>query len=111
MAANLDAIQTIVVLMMENRSFDHVLGYLSMPKYAGNYPSAGQIDGLRDDVGWLHSVANEWQGNKYFPIPLAEPRIPDPPHERPISRRSWPLRLTASFRSPDSSQAQPPPAT
>jgi len=30
----LDAIQHIVVLMMENRSFDHTLGYLSLPDYA-----------------------------------------------------------------------------
>ena len=35
MAADLGLIDTIVVLMMENRSFDHMLGYLSLPKYGG----------------------------------------------------------------------------
>jgi phospholipase C len=80
--ANLDAIQTVVILMMENRSFDHMLGYLSLPKYAGSYPSMKDVNGLRDDQDWLNSVANKWQGNSYFPIPLADARIPDPPHER-----------------------------
>jgi phospholipase C len=41
-ADNLTKIQRIVVLMQENRSFDHMLGYLSLP------PSAGGRD--RDDV-------------------------------------------------------------
>jgi phospholipase C len=82
MAANLDVIQTVVILMMENRSFDHMLGYLSLPKYAGSYPSAKDVNGLRDDQDWLNSVANQWQGHSYFPIALADPHIPDPPHER-----------------------------
>jgi phospholipase C len=82
MAPNLDVIQTIVILMMENRSFDHMLGYLSLPKYAGDYPSVKDVNGLRDDQAWLNSVANQWQEHSYFPIPLADARIPDPPHER-----------------------------
>src|SRR5579863_7745936 len=80
--ANLNDIQTIVILMMENRSFDHMLGYLSLPKYAGDYSSARVVNGLRDDQAWLNGVANLWQDKPYFPIPLGEPRIPDPPHER-----------------------------
>ncbi len=79
MPASLAEIQTIIVLMMENRSFDHMLGYLRLSAYGGN----AQVEGLRDDQGWLNSVANEWQGVRYQPGPLQEPRIPDPPHERP----------------------------
>ncbi|HEV2772998.1 MAG TPA: alkaline phosphatase family protein [Thermoleophilaceae bacterium] len=48
-------IDHIVVLMMENRSFDHMLGYLSLPETMGG---AGRtdIDGLRGaevDVNWF----------------------------------------------------------
>jgi phospholipase C len=78
MATDLGLIDTIVILMMENRSFDHMLGYLSLPRYGGR----ADIDGLREDQAWLDKVANQWQGNKYWPIRLGEPRIPDPPHER-----------------------------
>jgi phospholipase C len=79
MPADLAQIHTIVVLMMENRSFDHMLGYLRLPAYGGNT----NVDGVRDDSNWLNAVANKWQGIAYQPGPLQEPRIPDPPHERP----------------------------
>ena len=32
--AALDQFQTIVIVMMENRSFDHILGHLSMARLA-----------------------------------------------------------------------------
>jgi len=32
MSTVLDLVDTVVVLMMENRSFDHMLGYLSLQK-------------------------------------------------------------------------------
>ncbi len=76
---DLAQIQTIVILMMENRSFDHMLGYMRLPAYGGNT----DVDGVRDDQNWLNAVANTWQGVAYQPGPLLEPRIPDPPHERP----------------------------
>jgi phospholipase C len=41
---NLAKIDHIVVLMMENRSFDHMLGYLSLP---GGRPSGKAVNGLR----------------------------------------------------------------
>jgi phospholipase C len=82
MSINLDPIDTVVILMMENRSFDHMLGYLSLAHYAGDYPGSKEVDGLRDDQNWLNKVANEYQGAKYWPQPLKEARIPDPPHER-----------------------------
>ena len=79
MSTVLDLVDTIVILMMENRSFDHMLGYLSLKAFGGRT----DVNGLRDDRAWLNSVANKWQGNACAPIALAEPRIPDPPHERP----------------------------
>jgi phospholipase C len=49
----LDQIEHIVVLMMENRSFDHMLGYLS-------------LDGGRTDVDGLRpEMANEHEGRSY----------------------------------------------
>jgi phospholipase C len=78
MPSSLDQIDTIVILMMENRSFDHMLGYLSLARFGGR----ADVNGLRDDPAWLDRVANSWQGNRYWPTPLRDPRIPDPPHER-----------------------------
>ena len=52
-AANLEKVDHVVVLMLENRSFDHMLGYLSL---MGGRP---EIDGLRP------GLANEDQGRTY----------------------------------------------
>ena len=52
---NLGRIDHIVVLMMENRSFDHMLGYLSLEG------GRGDIDGLRSEHVNLHA------GKAYFP--------------------------------------------
>jgi phospholipase C len=52
-AANLEKVDHIVVMMLENRSFDHMLGYLSL---TGRRPD---IDGLRP------GLANEYQGRSY----------------------------------------------
>src|SRR2546423_2867891 len=50
---NLQKIEHIVVLMLENRSFDHMLGYLS-------------LEGGRDDVdGLKDGMKNEYQGRTY----------------------------------------------
>jgi phospholipase C len=57
MPAGLDNLKHIVVLMMENRSFDHMLGWLQSPGY--------QIDGLdgtqfnRDSTGEIARVTND----------------------------------------------------
>jgi phospholipase C len=52
-AGNLDKIKHIVVLMMENRSFDHMLGYLS-------------LEGGRADIDGLQaSFCNSHQGRNY----------------------------------------------
>ncbi len=50
---NLNKIEHIVVLMMENRSFDHILGYLSLA-------------GGRDDVdGLVLGMSNKYKGKTY----------------------------------------------
>ncbi len=71
MPAGLDALQHIVVVMMENRSFDHMLGYLQP-----NHPNIDGIKGAKaipDSTGAMISVQ-----------PLAEFRgqlLPDPHHD------------------------------
>ena len=52
-AANLEKVDHVVVVMLENRSFDHMLGYLSL---SGGRP---EIDGLRP------GLANDYQGHTY----------------------------------------------
>ena len=52
-AANLAKVDHVVVVMLENRSFDHMLGYLSLN---GQRPD---IDGLRQ------GLANQYQGRTY----------------------------------------------
>jgi phospholipase C len=72
-------VDTIVVVMMENRSFDHLLGYLALPRYG-----AKTKYGLSDDSAWLKSVANpnDNDGFTYPPFRLRYFSIADPPHER-----------------------------
>ena len=51
--ANLRKIDHIVVLMLENRSFDHMLGYLSLET------GRTDVDGLKA------SMSNAYRGKKY----------------------------------------------
>lgn len=76
----LDNINTIIVVMMENRSFDHVLGYLSL--------GGKDVNGLSADPAWQKNFTNLYDGNTYPINALAAStqQIPDPPHDRtPIS--------------------------
>ena len=76
--ANLRKIDHIVVLMLENRSFDHMLGYLS-------------LEGGRDDIdGLREELANDYDGRRY-PIHHLETTaiLDDPDH----SARSVDLQL------------------
>ena len=79
---NLDQIQTIVVVMMENRSFDHMLGYLSLP-----LSGRADVDGQRTDPAWLARFTNIDKGQPLQPFlstnPYSLPNKLDPPHERP----------------------------
>jgi phospholipase C len=74
MAGNLDLIDTIIILILENRSFDHVLGYLS--RGGGGLP----VEGIRDDPAWLAQHANSWNGTAYPPHPISRMSFVDPPH-------------------------------
>jgi phospholipase C len=65
--ANLEKIDHIVVLMLENRSFDHMLGYLS-------------LEGARDDIDGLRAeFANEHDGRRYRVRHLDTTAIADDP--------------------------------
>jgi phospholipase C len=70
----LAGIEHLVVLTMENRSFDHMLGYLSLPPARGG---AGRtdVDGLTD------KMSNPYKG-QIFGISLLNDTVfsPDPPH-------------------------------
>lgn len=73
MPPGLDALKHIVVLMMENRSFDHMLGSLKAVN--------AQIDGV-DGTQWNPDT----NGNRVFVQPLAEFQSqldPDPNHHFP----------------------------
>jgi hypothetical protein len=67
--ANLEKVDHVVVVMLENRSFDHMLGYLSL---MGGRP---EIDGLRP------GLANQDQGRTYPVHHLAATALEmDPDH-------------------------------
>src|SRR5947199_10666450 len=70
--AALGSIKRIVVLMLENRSFDHMLGYLSLK---GALP----VNGLRHP---LDPHTNTYNGQAYPLFPLTSLRVPDPLHDR-----------------------------
>ena len=81
---HLAKIDHIVVLMMENRSFDHMLGFLSLPK-TGNDGRVGlgrsDVDGLRGD----ETNPADTRGARARVFSLGTPRAPtpglDPAHE------------------------------
>src|SRR5689334_18780306 len=79
--AGLDNIRTIVVVLMENRSFDHMLGYRSLP------PSNTALDGLKQDPAWQKQFLNvDVGGEESVPFlnnnPYSLPPKFDPPHQR-----------------------------
>lgn len=77
--AILDLIDTIVVVMMENRSFDHMLGYLSHPAF-GNRP---EVNGQQADKAWLDRYTNEFNGKRQAPFHTTRLDMSDDPrHER-----------------------------
>ncbi|MBC7849742.1 MAG: hypothetical protein H7Y31_08400 [Chitinophagaceae bacterium] len=74
--ATMQNIKHVVVLMMENRSFDHMLGYLSLPVAAGGA-------GRKDVKGLTGNETNPYNGVNYpvYPIPAGETQFgPDPSH-------------------------------
>jgi len=92
---DLKSIQTIVIVMMENRSFDNLLGYRSLP------PNGADVDGIRSDPGWLRSVANPYADLFFEPFRLTDPFHPidvDPHHERPDIATQLGGRQNGRFR-------------
>jgi phospholipase C len=73
MASPLDMIDTVVVVILENRSFDHMLGYLSL-----NGPGQMLLEGVQSDPEWLQRHAN----SGVAPFAFAAQTIDDPPHEK-----------------------------
>ena len=64
----LNDIDTIVIVIMENRSFDHVLGYLASASAAPSMP----VEGVQDDPGWQSQWTNLYRGISYPLHPLAQ---------------------------------------
>jgi phospholipase C len=80
----LNDIQNFVIVMLENRSFDHMVGYLSLPGTGATPPMA--VDGLRLDPAWNDAVANDDAGGtpvRPFALDPNVTKIDDPPHDRP----------------------------
>ena len=80
MGLNLNQIKNVVVVMMENRSFDHALGYLSLNKFG-----RADVDGLKEGPDWNAKVASMCNGAPHLPWHCTDPfkATPfDPPHER-----------------------------
>jgi phospholipase C len=72
-------IETIVIVILENRSFDHTVGYLSLTSTSPPLP----VEGLRDDPAWRDPLANPWSGASY-PIHRLGPEVQaiiDPTHD------------------------------
>ncbi|HMG47081.1 MAG TPA: alkaline phosphatase family protein [Allosphingosinicella sp.] len=78
-------IDHIIFVMLENRSFDHMLGYLSLDETAG--PIA--VDGLRSGKAWRDSFANSGDGTLYRVnrlSPTRKEKVDDPPHNKAAIR-------------------------
>lgn len=89
--AVLDQIDTIVVVIMENRSFDHILGYLSHPEY-GNRTN---VNGQRADAEWLKRFTNDCNGVSRNPAPATRLDMSDDPkHER----NNFKIQFGADFK-------------
>src|SRR5579884_850099 len=72
-----ELVETIVIVMMENRSFDHMLGHLSYQK-DGN---RDKVEGLRDPLDSYVNIGGD--GKMYGPFLTQDtPLDGDLPHER-----------------------------
>jgi phospholipase C len=74
-----EKIDTIAIVVLENRSFDHLLGYLSHEDY-GNRP---EVDGLHHNGPNFDWSNPDLSGQAYPPTPTTDGWLPnDPPHGR-----------------------------
>lgn len=81
-AGPLASIEHVVILMMENRSFDHMLGYLNLPPWNTGRPT---VDGVSLDPAWIRRFTNFYDSRPFAPHDFADRRIDDPPHTRPTT--------------------------
>ncbi len=80
-------IDTIVVVMMENRSFDHYLGSLSLVE------GRTEVDGLTPEI---HNL--DTQGNPVYPAPVSGPCVVgDPGHSWNSSREQFAEGANSGF--------------
>jgi phospholipase C len=108
-------INTFVIVLMENRSFDHMLGYLSTAAINPPLP----VEGLHGDAQWLIERFNYFHGEPVpiHPLTPATQSIEDPPHEAATiaiqintsPRPNSPLQMGGFVES--YMQRQPPPIT
>ncbi len=84
-------IDTIVILMLENRSFDHLLGHLSLPQFGGR----ADVDGIRDLQDPAHGNPAR-NGTIEQPFFGTDTLASDLPHERAFVARSLLSRMSAA---------------
>ncbi len=71
-------VDTVVLVMMENRSFDHMLGHLSYRQFDVGL----KVDGLRDPLN-QPAYENLYATQPYYPFEMRDGILPsDLPHER-----------------------------
>lgn len=75
---SLDKIKHFVVLMMENRSFDQMLGYLSLETRTGELPENANVNGLKRSE--FDRWANPYNGKLYPPTRLEDPHVLQSPY-------------------------------
>ncbi len=74
MPKDLTRVNRIVLVLMENRSFDHLLGYLALEQFG--HPNFARIEGIQNAL-------NYYAHDPYPPRTLVDLALdPDPPHER-----------------------------
>jgi phospholipase C len=87
-------LDTVVVVMLENRSFDHFFGYLGLPGYGGRTAVTALTD--LTDPALLNPAANGTMCPPY--ISQDGPFATDLPHERDyVATQLAPSRLTGQF--------------
>ncbi len=75
---DLSLIDTIVIVMLENRSFDHMLGHLSLPKHA----NGSTVEGLKAPLKRVE-YENLHGGEPFYPFEMRDGALAsDLPHER-----------------------------
>jgi phospholipase C len=75
---SLDLVDTIVLVMLENRSFGHMLGHLSY----GQYANGSDVDGLTEPLE-RDEYANTFEGEGYYPYEMDDGDLStDLPHDR-----------------------------